>query len=362
MRNINVPSYNSLLPKYRSIRSIVDLYDYISQWKQEVDEYIVHDTSDKSFKDTWPTNTTLDDFCAAVVADEDAVVGQVYLGQLGCSGLPEGMSNGEAEVKVTQGLNGKLLVIYMTSTNLSPYHWEQSYYNGTLYGWKSWVPAEALPDVRDYTSWNSAGTTEGGAGAIVVVDETGYKTILALTNSYTISNMPTGQEFYISANAVLDGNTLITVYNDTALTDDSGIKVKIGATRKSTIDEALSMVYYSSRNEANRYTDERRNEVYSKDDSCLVSAILSLSSAPGSGVRTILDNPEYRVLLTDKQGRILFGILQDGTRYQPMELATALEYVVESYTTDSVMNIVTISQQDYEALTIKDPNTEYNII
>ena len=99
-------------------------------------------TSCRPFKEGWPTNTTLAAFCAAVVADTDAVVGQVYLGQLGCSGLPDGMANGEAEVKVTQGLSGKLLVITMTSTNLSPFHWEQSYYNNTLYGWKSWTTKE----------------------------------------------------------------------------------------------------------------------------------------------------------------------------------------------------------------------------
>jgi len=37
MKNINVPSYNSLLPTERRIRSIQELYDYISSWKKEVD-------------------------------------------------------------------------------------------------------------------------------------------------------------------------------------------------------------------------------------------------------------------------------------------------------------------------------------
>lgn len=40
MNNINVPSYNSLLPKDRHIRAIQDLYDYISRWKKELDESI----------------------------------------------------------------------------------------------------------------------------------------------------------------------------------------------------------------------------------------------------------------------------------------------------------------------------------
>lgn len=39
MDNINIPSYNSLIPNDRKIRSIQDLYDYISRWKKEVDEH-----------------------------------------------------------------------------------------------------------------------------------------------------------------------------------------------------------------------------------------------------------------------------------------------------------------------------------
>jgi len=37
MRNIYVPSYNSLLSLVKRIRAIQDLYDYISGWKKEVD-------------------------------------------------------------------------------------------------------------------------------------------------------------------------------------------------------------------------------------------------------------------------------------------------------------------------------------
>ena len=300
-------------------------------WNYEYSPTPIDKPACKPFNGDWPTNTTLAAFCAAVVADTDSVIGQVYLGQLSCSGLPDGMGNGEAKVEVTQGLSGKALVITMTSTNLSPYHWEQTYYNSTLYGWKSWVPSEDLPEVHDYTSWNSAGTTQGGAGAMVVANETGYKAILALTNSYTISNMPVGNEMYIPANAVLDGNTLITVYNDPALTDDSGIKVKIGAERKSTIDEALSLIYFASRNEAEKYTDEEiAVESYNQKN---FSAIMSLATDPNAGVTSVTTNPEWKMVLTDNEDRILIGKRQDNTWYQATDLDTILDTIINGYST-----------------------------
>ena len=91
----------------------------------------------RKFKDTWHTDTTLLQFCQDVVSDTSVIVGDLFLGSLTCSGLPTGMANGEVSIQVLPGLNGKMLLLTITSTNLSPYHWELSYYNGTLYGWRS---------------------------------------------------------------------------------------------------------------------------------------------------------------------------------------------------------------------------------
>ena len=99
------------------------------------------DTTQRPFKSSWHTDTTLLQFCQDVAGDQDVVVGDFFLGGLSCSGLPEGMQNGEVQVQILQGAsNMKLLLLVLTSTNLSPYHWEQSYFNGTLYGWKSFDP------------------------------------------------------------------------------------------------------------------------------------------------------------------------------------------------------------------------------
>lgn len=211
---------------------------------------------------------------------------------------------------------------------------ERYKYDGTAWNYEfvfNFLP-ESLPNVNDYTSWNTAGTTEGGAGAMVVYDEDGTrKAIVAITNSYTVSNMPVGQEFYIPANAVLDGNTLITVYEDPALTVDSNIRVKISAARKSTINEALSLIYFGARNEANQYTDEvvEAESGFQKN----LAAIMSLAVDPNAGVTTVTTNPEWKLVYTDAQDRILLGKRQDNTWYFATDLDTILDTIIDGYTT-----------------------------
>lgn len=97
------------------------------------------------FPSTWPTNTTLQALCEAVIADDDAKVGNIYLGGVSCSGLPSGMSNGELKIEIINALSGKLLVLTMVSTNLFPYHWERIYYAGSFKGmnngeWRAYLP------------------------------------------------------------------------------------------------------------------------------------------------------------------------------------------------------------------------------
>ena len=96
-------------------------------------------TTMRAYHDSWRTDTTLEQFCQDVYADINVYVGDMYLGELTCSGLPTGMVNGEVIVYITGEPNHKLLLLSVTSTNLPPYHWEQSYFNGTLYGWNSYI-------------------------------------------------------------------------------------------------------------------------------------------------------------------------------------------------------------------------------
>lgn len=97
-------------------------------------------TTARPFNNSWRTNTTLANFCLDVVSDPSVLIGNFYLGELRCSGLPDGMINGEVRVDVLgESNNNKILLLTVTSTNLEPYHWELTYFNGNMYGWRSWV-------------------------------------------------------------------------------------------------------------------------------------------------------------------------------------------------------------------------------
>lgn len=92
----------------------------------------------RAFHASWHTDMTLLQFCQDVVGDSEVIVGDLFLGCLTCSGLPAGMVNGEVSVQVQNGLNNqKLLILSLSSTNLAPYFWMMCYFNGTLYGWRS---------------------------------------------------------------------------------------------------------------------------------------------------------------------------------------------------------------------------------
>lgn len=97
----------------------------------------------------WPTNTTLIALCQAVMSDDNAKVGNIYLGGVSCSDLPTGMSNGELKIEIINALGGKMLVLTIVSSNLYPYHWERIYYGGSFAGmnngeWRPIVPMQAF--------------------------------------------------------------------------------------------------------------------------------------------------------------------------------------------------------------------------
>lgn len=115
--------------------------------------------TNRAFHSEWPTDTTLEDFCQAVVLDATAVVGESYLGELRCTGLPVGMVNGEVKVEVLGEPNHKILLLTVTSTNLSPYHWELSYLNGRQYGWREWMENIQLAEVATSGDYNDLQNT-----------------------------------------------------------------------------------------------------------------------------------------------------------------------------------------------------------
>ena len=102
-------------------------------------------------------------------------------------------------------------------------------------------------------------------------------------------------------------------------------------------------------------------DTYTKTDSRLLSSILSVATALGSGTNTSVTNPEWKIVITDRDDRILLGVRQDDTWYQGTDLATILNCVVDSYAQPSIKNIVALTQAEYDLIT-PDSNTLYHII
>ena len=126
-------------------------------------------TTLKTFKSSWPTDTTLLELCQTIVSDNDAKVGDMFTGQVACSGLPEDMSNGEITIQVKEGLdNDKLLFITVTSTNLSPYHWERSFYNDEFNNWVSFDLNGAAAAVLGTSEDAGTANTVFGAKAFAI--------------------------------------------------------------------------------------------------------------------------------------------------------------------------------------------------
>ena len=142
----------------------------------KVDAIVIPPTN-RAFHEDWPTNTTIDAFCGAVSDDPEAVVGESYLGELTCSGLPTGMGNGEVKVEVLGDAENKILLLTVTSTNLAPYHWELTYIDGDKYGWRAWVEDTSLAavaksgDYADLTNQPTIPSIEGLAVASDVTEE-----------------------------------------------------------------------------------------------------------------------------------------------------------------------------------------------
>ena len=93
-----------------------------------------------TFDNNWNTNSTVDNFCYDINQDPNAVEGMAYLGGVYFSDLPF-VGNADAVVEIISGTgtSNKVIHITITSGNISPYHWEYTYWNNgsNTSGWIS---------------------------------------------------------------------------------------------------------------------------------------------------------------------------------------------------------------------------------
>ena len=91
------------------------------------------------FPSDWTVNGTIKEFCDDINADENAIDGMAYVGELNCSDLPTGLSNVDTKVEIISGsgTSNKVIHVICTSGNVSPYRWEYTYWNSgeNLSGW-----------------------------------------------------------------------------------------------------------------------------------------------------------------------------------------------------------------------------------
>lgn len=154
----------------------VDLANYYT--KSEVDALIPTDVSDlnndagyitqeeviinESFPSGWHTTGTMADLITDINADSDAVVGKAYMNTVSFSDLPSGISQAELKVDVISELQGegKVLVFTVTSSDVSPYHWEYTSAYGASGTWRSWANSSDLANYYTKTQTDNTFATQ----------------------------------------------------------------------------------------------------------------------------------------------------------------------------------------------------------
>lgn len=146
-----------------------------------------------NYPNSWPvtSSSTTKDFCDAVAADSTAVAGKMYLGEVRWSDLPGNMVNGEVAVEIMSGTtsSNKVIVLTLTSGNVSPYRWQYTYWNGgsNVSGWVTF--GDKLPS----QTGNSGKflTTNGTSASWATVDalpaQTGHNGEVLTTNGSAAS-------------------------------------------------------------------------------------------------------------------------------------------------------------------------------
>ena len=118
------------------------------------------------YPNTWPTTGTTKAFCDAIAADTTTTEGKAYLGEVTLTDLPAGIANSEIEVKIMSGTTaqGKIILLTLTSGNVSPYKWQYTYWNGgsDVSGWVDFLSSSSV--VNNYNSTSATAPLSANMG------------------------------------------------------------------------------------------------------------------------------------------------------------------------------------------------------
>ena len=99
----------------------------------------------EAFPNSWHTTGTMADLIADINADTDAVAGKVYMDTVSFSDLPGEMQQAELKSEIISQLgNSKVIVFTVTSSEVSPYHWDYTSAYGQTNIWREWVTPAAM--------------------------------------------------------------------------------------------------------------------------------------------------------------------------------------------------------------------------
>ena len=165
----------------------------------------------EAFPNGWHTTGTMADLIADINADTDAVAGKVYMDTVSFSDLPGEMQQAELKAEIISQLgNSKVIVFTVTSSEVSPYHWEYTSAYGQTNSWREWVTPAAM---------QSALSVKANSADLATVATTGSYN--DLTNKPTIPAAQIQSDWNQSDNSAADYIKNKPV-NVSAFTNDAG--------------------------------------------------------------------------------------------------------------------------------------------
>lgn len=165
----------------------------------------------EAFPNGWHTTGTMADLIADINADTDAVAGKVYMDTVSFSDLPGEMQQAELKAEIISQLgNSKVIVFTVTSSEVSPYHWEYTSAYGQTNSWREWVTPAVM---------QSALSVKANSADLAAVATTGSYD--DLTNKPTIPAAQIQSDWNQSDNSAADYIKNKPV-NVSAFTNDAG--------------------------------------------------------------------------------------------------------------------------------------------